>query len=310
MIITVTLNPAIDKTAAITKKVKAGGLNRLAHTVQDAGGKGINVSKTIHALGGHSVAVGFLGRTGSERILECLEKEEIEQDFILVDGETRTNLKIMDMDGELTEFNEAGPDITDEQVKALLQKLEAYACAENVFVFAGNVPKGVDVSIYQTMIKVVKQKGARAFLDADGELFRNGIQECPYMIKPNEVEAAQYFGQKEKPTMEQLITYGKKFLDMGIEQIMISMGKEGALFFRESKTILCKPLNVLVCSTVGAGDAMVAAAAYAMEQGLCFEETIRLAMAASAGAVMTEGTKPPSLELVQKLKGQVVLEQV
>ena len=310
MIITVTLNPAIDKTAIIQERLRVGGLNRLAHTLQDAGGKGINVSKTIHELGGESIVLGFLGRYGSEQILECLEKKEIQQDFIQVDGEVRTNLKIMDLNRELTEFNEAGPIIEPEQVEELLQKLESYANPETIFVFAGNVPVGVDVTIYKQMILTVKAKGAKAFLDADGELFKNGIQECPQLIKPNEKETAEFFGLGDEPTEEQLITSGKRFVNMGIEQVIISMGKKGALFFCGEKAFKCEAMGVPVDSAVGAGDAMVAAMVYAMEQELSFEDSVRLAMAASAGAVMTAGTKPPSIEVVTQLRQQVKLLEI
>ena len=123
MIITVTMNPAIDKTVDI-EKLQPGGLNRIQRVEYDAGGKGINVSKTIRELGGSSIAAGFLGGNAGRTIETVLQEKGIQHDFIWVDGETRTNTKVYEKTGEVTELNEPGPQITGEAVEQLLQKLE------------------------------------------------------------------------------------------------------------------------------------------------------------------------------------------
>jgi len=136
MIVTVTMNPAIDKTIDV-EHLERGGLNRIQHVELDAGGKGINVSKTIHELGGKSVVTGFVaGNTG--KIIQNVMKEwNIESDFIEVAGETRTNTKVFEKTGELTELNEPGPMIGEDDLKALLEKLEGYAKEDTLFVLAG-----------------------------------------------------------------------------------------------------------------------------------------------------------------------------
>lgn len=143
MIITVTMNPAIDKTIDV-ERLERGGLNRITHVEVDAGGKGINVSKTIHQLGGESIAVGFLAGDAGRTIQNVLHEWGIKTDFIEVEGETRTNTKVFERTGELTELNEQGPEISAQDMEALLNKLEGYANENTLFVLAGSIPQGVE----------------------------------------------------------------------------------------------------------------------------------------------------------------------
>lgn len=307
MIITVTMNPAIDKTVEIDTFVH-GGLNRIASPVADAGGKGINVSKTIKAIGGKTLATGFLGKDGSDTILEALHKENIDHDFVFVDGVTRTNMKIMEKDGTLTEMNEQGMTVPPEKIEELIEKLSGYANEDALFILAGSIPKGVDADIYAKITKKVKEKGAKVFMDADGDLFKKSLEAVPSMIKPNHVELAEYFGLSGEVDESQLIDFGKQLLEKGVETIAISRGGKGAIFITKDQVIRCSGLKVPVHSTVGAGDAMVAALSYAKDAGFSWEDSIRLGMAASAGAVTTIGTKPPERSYIDELAKQVELE--
>lgn len=306
MIITVCMNPAIDKTVEIERLV-AGGLNRIQKVERDAGGKGINVSKTIHELGGKSIATGFLGGSAGRVIEAVLKEKEIGCDFVYVNGETRTNTKVFEESGAVTELNEPGPDISEEKLQELLDKLEGYAKEDTLFVLSGSIPKGVDKEIYGKIITLVHKKGSKVLLDADGELFRKALPAAPDMIKPNRVELEEYAGLGHQATKEELKELAEKFLQQGVETVAVSMGKSGAMFFWDEFAAECPALCVKAHSTVGAGDAMVAALAYAWERKLDREETIRLCMAVSAGAVTTVGTKPPCKELIEQLKKQVVI---
>lgn len=307
MIVTVTMNPAIDKTVEIDA-FQHGGLNRIQKVEYDAGGKGINVSKTIHELGGHSIATGFLGGNSGRTIENVLKEREIACDFVWVDQETRTNTKVFEKNGALTELNEPGPIISDTQIEQLFAKLEGYAEKNTLFVLSGSVPAGVDKGIYASIIRMAHEKEAKVLLDADGELFCQALQERPDMIKPNRVELEGYAGLETNASIQELLNVAQKFVQKGIEKIVISMGGEGAVFVFGDRTIKCPALSVKAHSTVGAGDAMVAALAYAWENKLTEEENIRLCMAVSAGAVTTVGTKPPSKKLVEELMTKVVME--
>lgn len=309
MIITVTMNPAIDKTVEIDQLLP-GGLNRIRKVEYDAGGKGINVSKTIRELGGTSIATGFLGGNAGKTIQSVLGKKEIGNDFIQVDGETRTNTKVFEKNGAVTELNEPGPVISEDQIHALLQKLEDYADDHTLFVLAGSIPAGVDRNIYAEITRLVHKKGAKVLLDADGELFRNSLEAVPDIIKPNRVELEEYAGFDYRASQEELLNLARKIRQKGIGTVAVSMGKSGAMLVKDGYEVRCPALSVKAHSTVGAGDAMVAALAYSWDQGLDDDALTRLCIATSAGAVTTIGTKPPTRELVDQLAEQVIIERI
>ena len=152
------------------------------------------------------------------------------------------------------------------------------------------------------------EKGSQVLMDADGEVFRLSLEAGPDMIKPNRVELEEYAGIDYRASGKELLEMTRKLMEKGIHTAAVSMGKSGAMFVKGGYEAVCPALSVKAHSTVGAGDAMVAALAYAWDQKLGDEETVRLCMAASAGAVTTVGTKPPAKELVEELKTQVKIE--
>ncbi len=309
MIVTVTMNPAIDKTVDI-ESLERGGLNRISHVELDAGGKGINVSKTIHQLGGTSLATGFIAGNAGKVIRSVMKEWQIENDFIEVSGETRTNTKVFESSGELTELNEPGPVVEEKDIKALLDKLLGYAGEDTLFVLAGSVPQGVSKDIYREITSLVHQKGAKVLLDADGELFTNALEAGPDIIKPNRAELEQYAGMDYVASEQELLKAAQKLMAKGIGTVAVSMGKSGAMFLQDGYQVKCPGLKVKAHSTVGAGDAMVAALSYSWSQRMPLKETVKMCMAVSAGAVTTIGTKPPAREVVLSLLDQVTIEKI
>ncbi len=309
MILTVTMNPAIDKTVDVDQ-FKIGTLNRIQSSVQDAGGKGINVSKTIKAIGGESVATGFVGGNAGAIIENVLQNIGIKTDFVQVDGETRTNTKVFANNAPVTELNEKGAVITQAQLEALITKIVNYAGPDTLVVLAGSIPEGVPKDTYQRIITLVREKGSKVLLDADGELFRQSLPACPNIIKPNREELAEYAGVSGELTQETLLAAANKFLADGVEMVVVSMGGDGALFLTQDDAYQCPGLKVKAHSTVGAGDAMVAGLAYSVDSKYSMTNMMELCMATSAGAVTTVGTKPPSLAIIEELKGQVVMNAI
>ena len=178
MILTVTFNPAIDKTAEVDVMIP-GGLNRLKNVMQDAGGKGVNVSKTIHALQGKSIATGFLAGSAGEYIQKVLNELVIENDFVWVEGMTRTNLKVLDHDMELTELNEAGPVITETEIKRLKEKILSLIQPDDLVVLSGNVSAGVRNNIYRELIDIVSSRVPVLFWMRMGSCLRRGYRQSP-----------------------------------------------------------------------------------------------------------------------------------
>lgn len=306
-IVTVTLNPALDKTAVVDD-LRPGELNRLKDVIVDAGGKGVNVSRMIAALGGASTASGFIGGGSGEEIARALTSAGIAHDFVRIGGTTRTNLKVLDRENRLTELNEPGAEISPDELATLRQRIGNMATPDTLFVFSGSVPRGVAPDIYAVLIREVRQRGARAYLDADGEAFRQALAAAPDFIKPNRHELLEYFQAGEATDLRGLAGMCRKFLGLGAGSIALSMGVDGALFIASGETLYAPGLSVPVRSSVGAGDSMVGAMAFAAARGLPWREAARLAMAASAGAVTTAGTRPPDRALVERLATQVVFE--
>ena len=309
MIVTVTMNPAIDKTVDI-ERLEHGGLNRITHVELDAGGKGINVSNTIANIGGKSIATGFIAGNSGQIIEKVMNDWGIENDFITISGETRTNTKVFEKSGELTELNEPGPVAEEKDIEALLDKIEGYAGEDTLFVLAGSIPRGVEKDIYNRIIKLVHSKGSKVLLDADGELFTIALEAGPDIIKPNRVELEQYADMDYLASEQELIWIADKMIAKGVGAVAVSMGKSGAIFLKDNYKVKCPGLKVKAHSTVGAGDAMVAALSYSWDQKLSDEDTVKMCMAVSAGAVTTIGTKPPTREVVDELLEQVVIEKL
>ena len=307
MIYTVTFNPSLDYIVSV-EDFKLGLTNRTSSELMLPGGKGINVSKTIHELGGESLAMGFLGGNAGKTIENVLTSWNIQHDFIWVEGETRTNTKVFEKSGGVTELNEPGPVINEAQVEELIQKICEHTDKETLVVLAGSIPAGVDKNIYAAITESVHEKGGSVLMDADGELFRNALKASPDIIKPNQVELEEYIGADYRLSMGELRALAEKFQNNGIKTVAISMGKGGAMIVRDKFVARCPALSVKAHSTVGAGDAMVAALAYSWDKKLGDEETVRLCMATSAGAVTTVGTKPPARAVVDELIPQVEME--
>ena len=236
---------------------------------------------------------------------KLLENENFTTRFRFVEGQTRTNLKIIDREGHTnTDINEPGLTVTAADLDALLHELLAELRPGDIVVLAGSLPKGAPQDTYRVWTSACKKVGARVFLDADGALLAEGIKAAPHLIKPNDGELSRLAGKKLE-TLEELTAEGRKLLERGIERVVISLGGRGALYLRKGSTIYAEGLRVPVGSTVGAGDSVVAALAYAEAQGLSEEEAVRLSTAAGAANVMCSGTQAAEREAVEALLPKV-----
>lgn len=300
MIITVTLNPAIDKTVTISN-FTAGEVNRIETLRSDVGGKGINVFKCLKELGCESTAAAFWGGEAGRSGEAQLRESGVESLPVFIGGTTRTNMKIIDPEqGTNTDINEPGPQISPEELEQLIQKLDEKLNQGDILVLAGSIPAGISPDIYKELTIRYKEKGVKVFLDADGESFAEGIKASPYLIKPNIDELSRYAGEKITD-IRGILKAVKPLLQSGIEKIVVSMGAQGAVFIQKGRILIASSLNVPVLSTVGAGDSMVAALAYGEEKGLDEKKTYKLSMAMGAASVMCSGTQAPKASTVESL---------
>lgn len=309
MILTVTLNPAVDKAIQVGG-FRIGQVNRVEYSRADVGGKGINVSKTVKVLGGESVAFGFIGGKSGEVIKEYLDSEGIENELIKVAGETRTNIKIIDVvNNTYTDINEAGPQIAAKEIENIKERIVGRLQEDAILVLSGSVPSGVEASIYGELIREAKKLGARVILDADGELFSEGVKQGPYIVKPNIHELETAVGYKIKDDLE-LIKAARSLMNYGVSKVIVSLDKEGSLMACKEGVFKVKGLQVEVKSIVGAGDSMVGAIAVALERGCDIQEALKLAAAASTACVMTEGSQSGKREVIDRLLEQIEVIRV
>lgn len=309
MIYTVTLNPALDKTATV-ENLRLDSVNRISELRVDPGGKGINVSKVVRELGAKTVAIALLGGHTGTMLRNMLAELGIECKVLEVEGETRTNLKIKDPALKTnTDINEPGPEVTDEQLRGMLDGLVGEVGSGDIVVLSGSLPRGAVADTYKVWVAALKKTGAKVYLDADGDKLVRGIEAKPDLIKPNEIELGAMMG-RTLDADEKIVEAARELIDGGLDRVMVSMGGAGALYVARDVTIKANPVKVPVGSTVGAGDSVVAALAYAQDKGLGLEDTMRLAMATGAANVMQSGTQAAPRELVDSLIDKVVVTKL
>ncbi|OYD09064.1 1-phosphofructokinase [Paludifilum halophilum] len=289
-IVTVTLNPAIDKTIRLPH-FAPGRVNRVTETRSDPGGKGINVARVLKQWGENPLALGWVGGHRGQSLLERLDTRGIDHQFAKVKGETRTNLKMVEEDtGRVTDLNEPGFRVFDEDVEHLLEIYEAALREAEVIVLAGSLPPGAPSDFYGTLINRARKQNVKVFLDADGSPLKEGIARIPYAVKPNLAELERCLGRR-LPQDADRVAAGKELLDRGIHLVALSQGAEGAWFFTEKEAIRAIPPDVSVSNPVGAGDTMVAALAVGACRGWSLNETIRFSIAAGSVTASKEGTQ-------------------
>ena len=309
MIYTVTLNPALDKTVTVPG-LTVDEVNRIVEVREDPGGKGINVSKVIAKLGGKSCALALLGGTVGEKIKGMLERDGIDVWAFEVQGETRTNLKVVDPKLDThTDINEPGPEITIATLDDMLEALVASISRGDIVVLSGSLPKSAPVATYAAWTRACAKAGAKVFLDADGSALSHGLGARPYLAKPNDAELSRLCGH-ELNDVDDIAEEALRIVNGGVGRVVVSMGGAGAVIADENHVLLAHSPKVPVGSTVGAGDSVVAALAYAEEQGMGLADAARLAMATGAANVMQSGTQAAERAQVDALLDRVSIESL
>ena len=304
MILTVSLNPCIDRTIEI-EKFLYGGTNKVLKTREDISGKGINVSIALQNLGVSNKATGFCFSEDEVRLRRFFDNLHCPYHFHTVQGSLRVNVKIFDTEKRvMSEFNDKGREVTKADVSAFLSLMEKEWEGTDILVVDGSVPPGVPRSIYKELILMAKERGIKTVLDASGDLLALALEARPYFVKPNREELEAFYGKPFKDTKE-MIGFGRTLLQKGIRYLCISLGEEGALFLTAEKCYRAKPVKILVQGVQGAGDSMVAGACLAMTEGLPDEEIFRYAVACATGSLLHPGT-----QLCEKEDLKAMLEKV
>ena len=235
MIITITLNPALDRTLRIEHPLEVGKLNRSSSSHLEPGGKGINVSRAVKALGGNSIALGFTAGTNGRVMKDMLTAADIHYDFVDVAGQLRVNTQILDAQGGHTEVNEPGSKLDDADFLRLIDRMENYLDEGNIFVLAGSTPPDFPLKNYRKLCKTIKRHGCKLIIDAQGDLLLEALQCEPDFVKPNIFELAEAVGDKPSADPEVVVHSARKMLDMGARAVCVSMSQEGAVLVFQGK---------------------------------------------------------------------------
>lgn len=289
MILTVTLNAAIDK-RYVVEEVRTGEVNRVKECVYTPGGKGLNVSKPAAIYGAEVTATGFVGGHAGHYIEDALEPFGIKSAFYHMEAESRSCINIWDEKNQLqTEFLEPGFTVTEADFERFLEHFRGLAADADVVTISGSVPKGLDGTAYQRMVKLVREAGKPVILDTSGKLLEQGIKAAPTMIKPNLDEIRMLTG-KDCTDPEEIIEAAKVLHGRGIRIVTVSLGGDGAVVVSDEGAYRARVPRIHAVNTVGCGDSMTAGFALGLSEGLCVKETLRKASAVSAAAAMREET--------------------
>ncbi len=304
MIITVTLNPAIDQTLVLPKFV-AGDTIRVKASRFDPGGKGINVSRVIHELGGESIAMGFAPGGLGRYIEQTLETEGIETDFIHTRGETRTNITMVDESRHMhTILSDPGPQTDKHYADDLRKRLRKHLHAGDWLVLAGSIPPPLTADLYTEMIQEASEMGVHTVLDADGEALAAGAAARPEMLKGNRRELERLLGRHlddEESTLEA----ARQVQDSGVGKVVVTRGRDGAVAVSDQRYLRGLAPRVRAVSAVGSGDSFLAGVILTLSRGGGMEEALRLGIAAGTATVLTLGT-----ELCHRREVDILLSRV
>lgn len=285
MILTVTLNAAIDK-RYVVDNYQVGSVNRVKECSYSAGGKGLNVSRVAAIAGEKVIATGFVGGHAGDFIIEALEGQNIKSDFVKIIGESRSCINIYDETNHTqTEFLEPGVFVSEADKEEMLKKYIGLIEECSVVAISGSVPKGVDSDLYKSMIEIAKQYNKKVILDTSGKLLEDSLEAKPTMIKPNMDEIRILTG-KEMNNQKELIDAAIDLHKTGIEVVMISCGSEGSLIVCKDGIYQVIIPKVEAVNTVGCGDSVIAGFAVGFSRGMPMVEIIKFASAIAAANAM------------------------
>lgn len=288
MILTICPNPSIDCTIELDS-LNVGMLNRIDSKVETYSGKSLNVAMGVARLGEQSFATGFMFDDHGRMFEHVLDKENVKHKFIYNEGRARVNYKIIDKRSMLTEINDRGETVSRDKQLELIDYVKQISPSYDIAVMSGSLPKGVKPDFYGEVLSVIP-KNVKVIVDTEKVNMMSAIggREI-FMAKPNQRELEGFVGEPVY-TLNDMIKASWKYLDLGVQNVLISLGSDGAILTDGKESYYCKSASVAVNSTVGAGDCMVAAACVGLTRGVPMHEILRMSVAAGTASVTTSGT--------------------
>ena len=309
MIYTLTLNPAVDRELTVSA-MEFDSVLRASESRVDFGGKGFNVSRLLKGLETPSTAVGFLGGRAGELLQDGLQSLGIGTDFVWVSEETRTNVSIVTQPHDhYIKVNEKGPLVDEAKQSELLDKIDSLAKRGDWWVLAGSLPPGIADDFYARIVHILNKHEAHTILDTSGESLKFGCAEKPYLVKPNAEEANSLTGLSVD-TLSEIDVAAVEIRRMGAQNVVVSMGKAGALLNTSEGTWLTRSPKIKEKNPIGAGDSMVGGLVWALTQGIALKEALGWGVASGAATASLPGTEVGSRPLIEELFSQIQYERL
>ncbi|WP_205697551.1 1-phosphofructokinase family hexose kinase [Conexibacter sp. SYSU D00693] len=312
MIITVTLNAAIDKSLSVPN-FKVGRRHRTVEQRTMAGGKGVNIARTLKTLGRPVIATGFAGGPTGTRIVEQLTAESILNDFVRIREESRTNTAVYDpTTGTQTEINERGPGVSARELEIFRDKLLYLATGADMVVFAGSLPHGVEHDAYADLIRECRRRGVLTIIDTDGEPLRHAVRAEPDVMSPNVLEAEELVGHEFNDDEDRLIAVGE-MVELGAREAIMTL-PDGCVACvqedggRRRYRVTIAPREAV--AAVGAGDAFLAGYVAARYAGSTPPDCLRFGVACGAESTQRLGAGLVEPREVERLLHEVDVRQV
>ena len=288
MIITLSLNPCIDRILRI-QKFNYGGMNRVVESQDDACGKAVNLALVAAELGAKVKCVGLLPDEDGTAVSKRLHHAGVQTDFLGVPGRLRVNIKLLDDEQRITtEINERGAPVGGDVPELLTARILSALNPGDWLILSGSMPNGFSPDYYAELIKRLRGI-CNCALDAEGEALKLGIIEGPALIKPNKAELEILLGRKVEGMDDAISAATAIRRDHHVGRVVVSMGELGAVMIDEAGALIAPAVKVKVNSTVGAGDSMLAALCCGLSVGKSSEGAFRMGMAAAAACVASEG---------------------
>lgn len=304
MIYTVTLNPALDYFMNY-EELALGEVNRTGKTQISAGGKGIMESRMLSLVGAKSKALGFLGGFSGQYIKDFLNENQIDSDFTEIEDLTRINVKLKSQENE-TSLDAAGPKLQESEINHFLEKFD-HLKEDDIVVFAGTIPKSLGEDFYERLIAKVQKQKATFVMDVDGQKLLDSLPAHPILIKPNREELEAIFETSFKNN-EQIIPYGQKLLEMGAQNVIVSMAGDGALLFTNEKVYFAQGIKGELKNSIGAGDSTVAG--FLAEYSQSKDPLLAFRQAIACGTSKAFSDDMPSRAFLEEIYKKVNISEV
>ena len=309
MILTVTLNAAIDK-RYVVEGFRVGEVNRVKECAYTPGGKGLNVSKPAAIAGARVVATGFVGGHAGAYIEDALGPFGVESAFYHMEQESRSCINIWDEVHQVqTEFLEPGFVVEENDFLKFIEKFRKLVQQADVVTMSGSVPKGLDARAYPRLVSIVKAEGKKVILDTSGTLLEEGIQAKPTMVKPNIDEIRMLTGST-CDSLDEIITAAEQIHKDGVEIVAVSLGGDGSIVVSDEGVFRAIVPKIDAVNTVGCGDSMIAGFAIGLSEGLSVADTLRKASAISAAAALREETGFFVMKDMERIFPQVEIQKI